>query len=388
MTQPQAAVLRNMAVAAGLFGAAAGAWAHHSIAAAFDESKQVRVQGIVTKVEWTNPHVYYFIDQRAANGNITQWAVELDGRIDLKRFGWRRDIVEVGDTVTVEGLRARDGRNTLSGRSLTVRGKTYRAPPREMPPLAPPRTGKAKETPRWPDGHPRLGTAPGERGFWADPNPAGLYESSAGPIRMNREGLLADIKDAAKVAPFLPWAKALYEHRQRALLKDDPMAYCLPPGGPRQFQDRYGIQIIEQIERKRVIVLSGGGNRNWRIIDTDGRALPDPAEVTPTYYGYSTGRWEGDTFVVDSTAYAERFWFTNGGLPHTETLRLTERIWRPDHDTLRYEVTVNDPNTYTRPWTGGWTLSWVPDADIEEYFCDDNNKETEHLSGKHDAAEP
>jgi hypothetical protein len=190
------------------------------------------------------------------------------------------------------------------------------------------------------------------------------------------------------VAPFQPWAEGLYEYRQRNLLKDDPMAFCLPPGGPRQFQDHYGIQIIEQPDRKRIFVISGGGNRNWRLIDMDGRALPNIEDVTPTYYGYSTGHWDGDTLVVDAQAFTERFWFTNGGLPHTENLHLTERISRPDSGTLRYQVAVNDPGAYTRPWTGGWTLQWVPNVDIEEYFCDDNNKETEHLSGKYSSTTP
>jgi hypothetical protein len=380
----------GIALAAALIGAAS--WpmlAHHSIAAAYDQSKAQRLQGVVTKFEWTNPHVYIYLDVRGNNNQVTNWEVEFGSTPDLKRVGgWRYDVLKVGDTVTAEGIRSRDGANRISGRTLTLAdGKRLSEAPADRK-LAPARTGKAKETPRWPDGHPRLGVVPGQRGFWADPSPGGLYESSAGNIRMNHEGLLASIGDAGKVAPFQPWAKALYEYRQRALFKDDPMAFCLPPGGPRQFQDRYGVQIVEQIERKRVIVLSGGANRNWRIIDTDGRQNPQPEEVTPTYYGYSSGRWEGDTFVVDSTAYTERFWFTNGGLPHTEGLHLTERISRPDFNTLRYEVTVNDPGTYTRPWTGGWTLQWVPDQDLPEYFCDDNNKETEHLSGKHETSTP
>ena len=360
--------------------------AHHSIAAAFDETKTVTLKGTVTKWEWLNPHVYLFMDVAGTGGRTTNWAIEYDGTLELKRVGWRRDVVKVGDVVSIEGIRARDGANRASGRALIlVDGKRLAAAPRDMK-IAPARAGAAKATPRWPDGHPRLGPAQGERGYWADPNPAGLYESSAGNLRMNSEGLLANIADAAKVAPFQPWAKALYEYRQKNMLRDDPMAFCLPPGGPRQFQDHYGIQIFEQIERKRVFVLSGGGNRNWRIIDTDGRAIPNPDDVTPTFYGYSTGKWEGDTFVIQSTAYNERFWFSNGGLPHSENLKMTERISRPDFNTLKYEVTVDDPQTYTRPWTGSWTLQWVPDADVDEYFCDDNNKETEHLSGKHEAA--
>lgn len=378
---------RIFAVMAVGLGAALGpqpAPAHHSLTADYDDSKTAALKGVVTKWEWHNPHVYLFLDV-TTGGRTVNWEVEYDATLDLKRVGWHRNMVRVGDVVSAEGVRARDGSNRISGRWITLAdGRRMAAPPREPMKLAPPRSGPAKATPRWPDGHPRLGAEPGQRGYWADPSPGGLYDMTAGNIRMNWEGLLANIADAAKVAPFQPWAKALYEYRQRNFLKDDPMAFCLPPGGPRQFEDRYGILIIEQPERQRVIVYSGGGNRNWRIIPTDGRENPKPEEVTPTYYGYSTGKWEGDTFVVHSTAFAERFWFTNGGLPHTESLSLVERITRPDYNTLRYQVTVEDPATYTRPWTGVITLQWVPDADQEEYFCDDNNRETEHLSGKHE----
>jgi hypothetical protein len=227
-----------------------------------------------------------------------------------------------------------------------------------------------------PDGHIRFGNLPGETGYWGNPSAHGLVENTAGKIRMNGFGLLANIADAAKVAPFQPWAKGLYEYRQRNLLKDDPMASCLPPGGPRQFQAPYGLQIVQQPDRQRIFILSGGGNRNWRLINMDGRA-PQPDDLTPTYYGDSVGRWEGDVLVVTAGGFNERFWFTNGGLPHTESLRLTEKISRPDFNTLKYEVTVDDPGAYTRPWTGSWTMQLVPNQEIDEYFCDENNKDGE-----------
>jgi hypothetical protein len=193
---------------------------------------------------------------------------------------------------------------------------------------------------------------------------------------MNDEGLLANLDDADRVAPFQPWAKALYLYRQRTRLRDDPLGRCLPPGGPRQFLVPNGIQFVEQRELGRILVLMGGGNRNWRMIYTDGRPQGQPAEVVLSFYGNSVGRWDKDTLVVDSIGYNERFWLTNGGLPHTEALHLVERFSRPDLDTLRYEVTVEDPRTYTRAWTGGWTLKWVSGEDIEEYFCEENAEST------------
>ena len=123
-------------------------------------------------------------------------------------------------------------------------------------------------------------------------------------------------------------------------------------------------------------MLLGGGNRNWHSIQTDGRPVVQPATVVPTYYGTAVGRWEGDTLVVESVGFNERFWFTRGGLPHTEVLRLTERFTRTDFMTLEYEVTVDDPRAYTRPWTGGWTIEWVPDREIQEYFCEEKAEDT------------
>ena len=193
---------------------------------------------------------------------------------------------------------------------------------------------------------------------------------------MSDEGLLVNITDADRVAPFQPWAKALYLHRQRSVLRDDPLARCLPPGGPRQFQMPNGFQFIEQREVGRILVLLGGGNRNWRVIYTDGRPQGQPADVVLGYYGNSVGRWDKDTLVVDSVGFNERFWMANGGLPHTEALHLVERFTRTDLNTLRYEVTVDDPRTYTRTWSGGWTIQWVPDREIQEYFCEENAEST------------
>ena len=353
--------------------------AHHELRAEFDQQKPVSLRGVVTRFEWNNPHAFLFVDVKDSSGEIINWAVEWASPLELRRAGWTRDVLKVGDSVTVEGWLARDGSKLASGRTIVLASgrRLAEAPESE----AAQTSGKAKPTPRWPDGHPRLGVVPGEIGYWANPSVASLVETTSGNIRMDKNGLLANFDDASKVAPFQPWAKGLYEYRQRTLLKDDPMLSCLPPGGPRMFQVAHGVQFLEQPERQRVFVMSGGGNRNWRLIYLDGRALPQSEDVTPTYFGYSSGHWDGDTLVVESDAFVERFWFSNGGLPHTEALRLTEKFLRPDFNTLRYEVLVNDPGTYTRPWSSAWTLRWVADQELPEYFCQDNSKDEPHMVG-------
>lgn len=227
----------------------------------------------------------------------------------------------------------------------------------------------ARPTPRYDDGMVRFDRVPGEKGYWGRPSLDGMVEIGT-DVAMNAEGLLDDINDAERVAPFQPWALALYRYRQENGLADDPIQYCMPPAGPRHLHDDAGFRIIQDRNFNRVYILFGGGNRNWRIIFMDGREPPDPDEVVGTYYGYSSGHWEDDTLVVESSGFNARFWFSNGGLPHTEALRLTERFSRPDYETLRYHVTIDDPNTYTRPWDAEWTLAWIENGEIKEQFCE------------------
>jgi hypothetical protein len=233
------------------------------------------------------------------------------------------------------------------------------------------RAGPASATtPRFPDGVVRLDRAPGERGYWGPASVSSLIERGV-DVPMNEQGLLANIDDARRVAPFQPWALALYQYRQRNGLADDPVAACLSPGTPRHLHYPGGFRIVQDRNYNRVYILFGGGNRNWRVIHLDGRVPPNPEEVVGSYFGYSVGEWRDDTLVVESGNFNARFWFSNGGLPHTEALKLTERFSRPDFETLRYEVTIDDPLTYTRPWTAEWTVKWVPDGEIEEQFCED-----------------
>jgi len=226
-----------------------------------------------------------------------------------------------------------------------------------------------RPAPRYDDGTVQFDRVFGEKGYWAQPSVSSLVEDGV-EVPMDASGVLVDIDDAQRVAPFQPWALALYRYRQQNRLADDPVKYCISPGGPRHLMDEHGFRIIQDRNYERVYLMFGGGNRNWRLIFLDGREPPDPEEVVGTYYGYSSGSWEGDTLVVRSSGFNDRFWFSNGGLPHTAALQLVERFSRPDHDTLHYEVTIDDPLTYTRPWTASWSLEWIDGAEIAEHFCE------------------
>jgi hypothetical protein len=364
MRRPHLLALGLLVVA----GAAAPLVAQRSAAPVYDSARTVRLEGPVTKVEWATPYTFVFVNAKDAGGSTVNWAVRVGSPEELERAGWKSGTLRIGEVVIVEGAPA-----TPAGRQIAARSIVLKAGNRRLftAGAAPRATASSAPAPRWPDGRVRLGAAPGQKGHWGFASARALVENGRAAVRTNDEGLLADIADADRVAPFQPWAKAVYLHRQRTRLKDDPLARCYPPGGPRQFLLPGGFQFAEQPTLGRILVLLGGGNRNWRVIYTDGRPPEQAAEAVLTFYGTSVGRWEKDTLVVESSGYNERFWFSSGGLPHTEALRLTERFSRPNLGTLRYEVTVDDPRTYTRPWTGGWTVQWVPDAEIQETFCED-----------------
>jgi hypothetical protein len=331
----------------------------------------VKLQGVVTRVEWVNPNAFLFIDVKDATGTVTNWGIQFGNPLELERSGWKQTALHIGDAVTVEGTPARGVTRQANAKSvvLTKTGKRLftSAPVRPAATAAP--------APRWPDGQVRLGPAAGKKGYWGTASAKVIVETGA-KVAINDDGLLQNLADADKVAPFQPWSKALYEFRQRTLLKDDPLARCLPPGGPRQFLMANGFQFVEQKELGRILILLGGGDRNWRVVYTDGRAVAQAAEQVPSYYGTSVGHWDKDTLVVDSVGYNEKFWLGPGGLPHTEALHLIERFTRKDWNTLKYEVTVDDPRTYTKSWTAAWTMQWVPDQEIQEYFCEDNAEST------------
>ncbi|HVH29224.1 MAG TPA: hypothetical protein VM818_20860 [Vicinamibacterales bacterium] len=181
--------------------------------------------------------------------------------------------------------------------------------------------------------------------------------------------------------PFQPWAKALYVDRQKHEL--EPHTRCKASGVARQFLTPYGVEFVELGDR--IYIFDEGGPHTFRIVYMDGRTHPKNAD--PTYYGHSVGWWEGDTLVVESTGYNERFWLDRRGLPHTEKLRTLERFTRISALGMKYEVTVDDPNVYTQPWTGYFFMRFNPDLEPWEYVCQQANYAHELMVGNMDTVD-
>jgi len=172
--------------------------------------------------------------------------------------------------------------------------------------------------------------------------------------------------------PFLPWSKAMFDYNVANKMAYDPEGFCLPPGGPRAFGTPYPAQFLQQ--KDRIIVIFEGGAHVWREIFMDGRKHPAGDELNPTYFGHSTGHWDGDTLVVDTVGYNERTWLNFGGFMHTDDLHTVERISRPNRNTLHYEADIDDPGAYSRTWTVAWDTRWSEGQELTEYICQENNQ--------------
>jgi hypothetical protein len=189
-------------------------------------------------------------------------------------------------------------------------------------------------------------------------------------------GILDPIAPVATV-PFQPWARAIYDDRQKHEL--EPHARCKPSGFAREFLTPYGVEFVELTELERMYIFDVGGPHTFRTIYMDGRS--HPVKPTPTYYGHSIGWWEGDTLVVDTIGYNESFWLDRRGLPHTDKLHTVERFTRTNQAQIRYEVMVEDTGAYTAPWKSTFNLRFENGSELFEYVCQQANYGTELMVG-------
>jgi len=226
-----------------------------------------------------------------------------------------------------------------------------------------PRTadGKPDFSGNWIRGDGQLGPAGG--GILAGPAPS----FSIGPPVTTFRDVAANFKGGL---PLQPWAAELVKARGSDNSKDNPDAHCLPMG-LMQFHN-HGMP-RKMIQTPGLIVIMYEANSGLRYIFTDGRPLPtnDPQ---PWWYGYSIGRWEADTLVVETTGFRDEGWLDIIGNPMTDAAKLTERFRRPNFGTLEIDVTIDDPKAYTRPWTVRVNQRILLDTELMEFICLENQK--------------
>jgi len=225
--------------------------------------------------------------------------------------------------------------------------------------------------PKGPDGKPNL-SAPAPRSADGHPDLSGVWESGSAKYILD---IAADLKPGD--VPFQPWAKALVDQRADGSHSgEDPPANCLPRGVPRINASPPPWRVIQKSD---IIGILYESDNAWRQIFLDGRELGN--DFLPTYLGYSTGKWDGDTLVVDTRGFNGKTWLDQTGKPTSDALHVTERFRRTDFGHMEIQVTIDDPKVYTKPWQVKEQVRLMPDSEIFESACE-NNRDLEHLRGK------
>ncbi|HEX5420202.1 MAG TPA: hypothetical protein VFY39_09395, partial [Gammaproteobacteria bacterium] len=178
--------------------------------------------------------------------------------------------------------------------------------------------------------------------------------------------------------PIRPWAKALKDKRIAANDKDNPDAHCLPLG---YMQFHLHPQPRKMIQTPRELVIIYESNYGLRQIFTDGRSLPDN-DPEPWWYGYSVGRWDGDTLVVTSNHFRDGGWLDVHGSPLTDQATITEKFRRPDYGHLQIDITIDDPKAYTKPFTVRVNQKIMLNTNLIEFICNENEQSSRLYDAK------
>jgi len=239
---------------------------------------------------------------------------------------------------------------------------TYPTPktPSGQPDLAAP-------APRTPDGKPDFtgvwrGAPTGQRGA-----PPPQAEAGSSPLATFRD-IASTFKDGL---PLTPYGRDLLKQRMARNSKDNPEAACLPMGIMQFYTQGFPRKFIQT---PKLLVILYEASSGVRQIFIDGRRLPPNDEPQPWFYGYSTAHWDGDTLVVETNNLRDDGWLDIVGTPLTDAAKLTERMRRPNFGRMEIDITVDDPKAYTKPWTVRHVQQIMPDSELIEFICEENQR--------------
>ena len=233
----------------------------------------------------------------------------------------------------------------------------------------------AAQTPHTSDGKPDLS------GMWITgeglPCPQSLKDDTGDCLEKSPlSKFAADLNSAVPGGlPFQPGSLEILKQRKEHGL--DPHVRCLPSNFPRMFTLPH---ITKFVQTRKLLVLINEYNASYRQIFIDGRSLP--VDPQPSWNGYSTAKWEGDTLVVATNGFRDDLWMDMTGTPLTGAATVTERFRRPNFGTLEIDATVNDPKAYTRPWSFKMVDKLVLDTELIDEVCLENENSARHMNPK------
>ncbi|HEX4593681.1 MAG TPA: hypothetical protein VH157_05385 [Bryobacteraceae bacterium] len=253
--------------------------------------------------------------------------------------------------------------------------------------LAPPASAQwlnypTARVPRLRDGKPNL-SAPAPRTKDGKPDLSGIWQLEA---RCPPEGC-GDYPAAPEFGdlgarlqgglPYQPWARELVEKRWAQLGKDDPVGSCRPAGAIRLLTFPPPRKIVQL---PALILILSERDVTYRQIFTDGRPLPKDPD--PSWNGFSTAKWDGDTLIAQTIGLRDGTWLDRKGSPMTDAAKITERFRRVNYGRLEIELTVDDLKAYTQPWTVTLNQNIVLNTELLDYYCLDNERDATHMIGK------
>lgn len=311
--------------------------AHHATTVAYDTENLTSIEGEVTRVFWRNPHIVLTIERTLENGETETWEAESGSTNSLQRIGIGRDIVSVGDHVSLFGAVSRRGLPAMAAYTMTLADGT--------------------EVPLWPQRAAQIGR---------DVALAPISEVAQERGSREARGIFRVwSRTGTGLESNLPFTEAAIAARETFdPLGDDPALQCIPPGMPAMMNNPYPIEFVDEGDRILLRLEEWDGVRTIHMSDA-----ADPESQARSSYGYSVGRWEGNTLVVTTTRLNEPF-FDDIGTPQSEDMEIVERfILNDSEDELQYRVVLTDPAIFTEPATQGGVWFWKPGEEIKPFEC-------------------
>jgi hypothetical protein len=347
--------------------------AHHSNSA-YQVDKIVTLEGTVKEWKWMNPHTWLILEVTGADGKKTEWAVEGRPPGILGRAGWSGEILQPGERVTVHASPAKNGDpegiiarvTKADGTVLGNQPNFSRAAAADAAPAAAPSAAPAAGS------RPSFAGVyyPAQEGGQAPPPARRPGEPLPPPTRSSptADGSQGRGPDAPKLTPaYLAKWNEIAKSRISGSYATDNVANCLPPGVPAMMSAAYGMEIMQDEQK---ITFFSEHNDALRRVYLDGRKPTPEILADPTYAGYSTGHWEGDTLVVDTVALTTKS-YIDASSPHSDKMTVHERMRFVEPGVLENQITVNDPEALVEPWhaTRRYRKASFPNDQLREFAC-------------------